>query len=326
MSESTAIRTLDNLCRQMGFARWGICPAQPTLHKDELFAYIRAGMHASMNWLADTVDLRADPQQMMPGVRSLILVSDLYQPRDGGGQAEPHTPGVGKIARYAHGADYHTLLKTRLHRVCDALRDILPGEQFRAFVDTAPVLEREHAARAGLGWIGKNTLLIDPVLGSYLLLGGIMTTADLPVPATQQPIPDHCGSCTRCIDACPTHAITPYRVDARLCISRLTIEHRGEIDPKQHRAIGDWLFGCDICQEVCPHNSAQSDRDASLSCDAYAPRRRGLDLHRVLQWKEEDRHDILRGTAVKRATLDMLKRNAAICLANEQHSGSWQDQ
>src|SRR5262249_20142541 len=139
----------------------------------------------------------------------------------------------------------------------DSLRERFPAEQFRAFVDTAPVMEREHAARAGLGWIGKHTLIIHPRLGSYMLLGGVLTTMDIPAPAAQRRVTDHCGTCTRCIDACPTAAITPYSVDATRCISYLTIEHRGEIDPALHEGIGDWLFGCDVCQEVCPHNGGR---------------------------------------------------------------------
>ncbi|MEM7228609.1 MAG: 4Fe-4S double cluster binding domain-containing protein, partial [Planctomycetota bacterium] len=185
---------------------------------------------------------------------------------------------------------------------------------FRACVDTAPVLEREHAQRAGVGAVGKHTLLIDRGVGSYLLLGEVLTTMEIaPSPASE---PDPCGSCQRCIDACPTDAITPFAVDARRCISYLTIEHRSIIDEQFHAAIGDWLFGCDICQDVCPHNQATDRTTAAPVHDIYAPQRSGFDVLDVLGWTEDDRRLAFIRSALKRAKLGMMKRNALIVGAN----------
>jgi epoxyqueuosine reductase len=272
-----------------------------------------------MEYLARNAELRVDPAKALPGSRSVIMVADVYQSR----AAAPAQPApdaarpVGAIARYARGLDYHKVMKRRLHALCDALRERFLDHRFRAFVDTAPLPERELAARAGLGWIGKNTLLINPRLGSYTLLGGVLTTLALDSPPHEEP--DHCGSCTRCIDACPTRALTPYSLDASRCISYLTIEHRGEIAPEFHAAIGSRVFGCDVCQEVCPHNSP---RDAGEPArDEYAPRRTSLDLLSVLGWTESDRGEALRGSSLKRATLAMLQRNARIALGNSPAPG-----
>ena len=163
---------------------------------------------------------------------------------------QPPPPGQGKIARYALGDDYHDQIKTRLHKLADFIRERAPEAQTRCGVDTAPIMEKELAARAGIGWIGKNTCVINEQIGSWLFLGEVITTLDLPA---DEPATDRCGSCTRCIDACPTAAITaPYQLDARRCISYLTIEHRGDIDSDLKSQISDWLYGCDICQDVCP--------------------------------------------------------------------------
>lgn len=218
------------------------------------------------------------------------------------------------------GVDYHRTVKRRLHAVCDALRAVFPGHRFRSFTDTAPVLERELGARAGLGWIGKNTMLIHPTLGSYMVLGGFATTVDLDPPADQPVTPDHCGSCTRCIDACPTGAITPYHVDARRCISYLTIEHRSEIQERLHAGIGQWVYGCDVCQEVCPHNSPAPDavrRSEGRVSETFHGERATLDLLELLGWDANDRRGAFNSSAMKRATLAMMKRNALIVLGNE---------
>ncbi|HHN79154.1 MAG TPA: tRNA epoxyqueuosine(34) reductase QueG [Phycisphaerales bacterium] len=303
------------LCLGEGFALAGVCDASPSGRRDELRAWLAAGMHGSMAWLAEHADLRTDPARLLDGARSIVMVADLYASRADTGR-EPAEPGRGRIARYARVDDYHKTMKKRLHRVCDALRAEHPSAGFRAFVDTAPVPERELAARAGLGWIGKHTLLIHPRLGSWLLLGGFLTTLELEPAAGAEP--DHCGSCTRCIDACPTGAIAPYRVDARRCISYLTIERREPIDPAFHRAIGDRLFGCDICQEVCPHNSPRPGREHDPPVGGqYQTRSGSFDLLDVLGWDADARAAALRGTAMKRATLEMWKRNASIVLGNQ---------
>jgi epoxyqueuosine reductase len=234
---------------------------------------------------------------------------------------EQTAPGLrpsGAVARYARGEDYHSLIRRRLHTLADALRTDYPDHQFRTFVDTAPVLEREHALRAGLGWIGRHTLLIHPVLGSWLLLGGIATTLRLLPDPEHGRITDHCGTCTRCIDACPTGAIGDYTVDATRCISYLTIEHRGPIDPAYHIAIGDRVFGCDVCQEVCPHNAPHPAGSANPDRvhPAYMERRQAFDLLEVLGWTENDRREAFTTSAMKRVDLESFKRNAAIAAAN----------
>ncbi len=252
------------------------------------------------------------------------MVADLYTSRADNVDA-PLNPNEGRIARYARGKDYHKVMKKRLIALADDLRVMFPENDFRVFVDTAPVLERELAQRAGLGWIGKHTLMIHPKAGSYFLLGGILSTRRFTPRQDQESITDHCGSCTRCIDACPTAAITPYEVDARRCISYLTIEHRTPIAPEFHRAIGNWVYGCDICQEVCPHNSVrtieQLGSDAGTIHQAYTPMRDRFDLLEILDWTEDDRRQAFKGSALKRAKLDMMQRNAQIVLDNQSASG-----
>ena len=226
--------------------------------------------------------------------------------------ASPSNAHRGRIARYALGDDYHELIKSRLHALADWMRDIAPDAQTRACVDTAPVMEKELAARTGVGWIGKNTCLINEEIGSWLLLGEIITTLVLPV---DEPAADRCGTCRRCIDACPTGAITDaYQLDARKCISYLTIEHRGEISPELQRRMGDWLYGCDICQDVCPWN-----KQPPAAIDAALQPRFAtgtLDVQEVLAWDSEKYRQTLRGSAMKRVKLPVLQRNARIVAEN----------
>lgn len=302
-------------CRSLAFALAGVCPATPTSYEAHIRKWLADGKHAEMSYLERNLDLRLDPAKLLPGARSLILLADQYATRNDSPQ--PTIPLSGRIARYAQGDDYHTVIKKRLHTLCDQLRAEYPDHQFRACVDTAPILEREHAARAGLGWIGKHTLLIHPRLGSYLFLSAIVTTLDLAPPRTQTTIPDHCGTCTRCIDACPTNAITPHAVDASRCISYLTIEHRSPIDPALKPAIGDWLFGCDVCQEVCPHNSPRNDTtDVGARNPAYTPRTTSLPVLDVMRWTDDNRAAATRRSALKRAKLEMFHRNAKIVADN----------
>jgi len=299
----------------MGFALAGVCGVEPTHRRDELRAWLAAGKHGEMAYLARNSDLREEPARLLEGARSILVVADRYAPR---GDADEPAPGAarGRIARYARGDDYHVVIKRRLHALCDRARERRPGAEFRAFVDTAPVLERELAARAGIGWVAKHTLVINPALGSYLLLGGVATTLELEAPPEQPAVTDHCGTCTRCIDACPTNAITPYSVDATRCVSYLTIERRSGIEPEFFDGLRDWIFGCDICQEVCPHNSERRAGDQAPIHDAYAPRRDSFDLLEVLGWSEEDRRTAFRSSSMKRAKLAMIRRNALIAAGN----------
>ncbi|MBL8758757.1 MAG: tRNA epoxyqueuosine(34) reductase QueG [Phycisphaerae bacterium] len=324
-------REVIETCLARGFALAGICAAVPVARADAFRAWLAAGMHGEMGWLAETAETRLDPARELPGAKSIIMVADAYA--DGSPDAPPGAGEGprGRVARYARGRDYHWFMKRRLHGLNDALRARHPGHEFRTFVDTAPVHERAHAERAGLGWIGKHTLLLHPRAGSYLLLAGTLTTMDLRDPRDARGdgppmLPDRCGTCTRCIDACPTGAITPYRVDATRCISYLTLEHRGAIDPGLHLAMRDWVVGCDVCQEVCPYNQPRADRTAH---PAYAPADgpaggksgTGFDLLAMAVWTEERKREALRGSAAKRADLDMLRRNAAIALTNSVEAG-----
>ena len=296
---------------ESGFDLVGISSAEPSRWGEYLRKWLDEGQAGEMSYLANRFDERTTPQTYLPGARSIICVAINYHVplKD---IPESEKASAGRIARYALGDDYHDVMKSRLHALADWIRQTIPGAQTRACVDTAPVMEKELAVRSGVGWLGKNTCLINPKIGSWLLLGEVLTTLELP---SDEAATDHCGTCTRCIDACPTGAITaPYQLDARRCISYLTIEHRGDIATELQPKIGNWLYGCDICQDVCPHNSK-----APASGDpAFAPRfpTGSLDVEEVANWTDEEFRLRLRGSAMKRVKLPLLQRNARIVAAN----------
>jgi epoxyqueuosine reductase len=308
-------------CRELDFALAGVAAAGPTRYERELRAWLGEGKHGQMQYLARHTAQRLDPARFVPGARSVICVADRYHD----GAADPSGPSSssphGRIARYAQGDDYHRVMTRRLQRLADELAATLEGETFRVCVDTAPVLERELAQRAGLGAVGKHTLLIEPGAGSWLLLGEIITSANLAPSAPCEA--DPCSGCTRCIDACPTGAITPWSVDAARCISYLTIEHRSEIDPELHEPIGAWIFGCDVCQEVCPHNQPTGRSRGLAVHAAYGPRPRAFALLELLEWDEQARREAFTRSALKRAKLAMMKRNALIAAGNALATGAW---
>jgi epoxyqueuosine reductase len=217
------------------------------------------------------------------------------------------------VSRYALGVDYHEIIKGKLHELADWIRSVAPaGTQTRAAVDTGPVMEKELAQLAGVGWVGKNTCLINERIGSWVLLGEVITTLELPA---DEPAVDRCGTCRRCIDACPTGAITgPYQLDARKCISYLTIEHREEISEELQGQMGEWLYGCDICQDVCPWNK----RAPVATMPELRPRFASgtIDVCEVLGWSAEDYRRELKGSAMKRVKLPVLQRNARIVEKN----------
>ncbi len=338
-SQHATEQAISDLARGLGFTLLGIAPAEPTPYRQYVRKWLEAGRHGQMQYLADRIELRLDPRRFVPGARCVIAVADRYAPvadREpvpahgasipSGGPTTNTAAGstrpaaTGKIARYAWGDDYHQIIKKRLHRLADLMRQRWPQDTYRPCVDTAPTFEREHARGAGLGWIGKHTLLIHPSLGSWLLLGQIVTTLAIEVArGPTVPIEDHCGQCTHCIDACPTQCIDPagYKLDAQRCISYLTIEHRGPIDPDLHRPMGDWIAGCDVCQQVCPFNDPQRAADASLH-PAYAPRppAPAIDLAEALKWDATDRRRAFQRSALKRIKLDQFKRNAIIAAGN----------
>jgi epoxyqueuosine reductase len=306
------------LIEAQGFERWGIAGAEPIERADYVRQWLAAGRAGSMAYLHRHFAQRTDARQLLPGARSVIVGAlNYHQPR-------PHRPAGGgprgRVAMYAWGDDYHRVIKRKLFAVVDGLREQI-DEAFDAkvCVDTAPLLEREYAVRAGVGWIGKNTLVMDAELGSYFFLGAIVTTLDLPY---DQPVSDHCGSCTRCLEACPTQAFPrAYEMDASRCISYLTIEHRAPRLPEELQpAIGDWVFGCDICQEVCPHN-----RDAPVTAEPrFAVRPPGAlpVLNDLLQWTDAEYAEVLRASAIKRAKPAMLRRNAQVAQANAKRARS----
>ncbi|HET8577004.1 MAG TPA: tRNA epoxyqueuosine(34) reductase QueG, partial [Methylomirabilota bacterium] len=217
------------------------------------------------------------------------------------------------VARYAWGRDYHDIIAPRLERLAAYLAEAC-GARSKGYVDTGPVLERDLAARAGLGWIGKNTMLLHPELGSWFFIGILLTTAALD---HDQPLADRCGTCRACLDACPTEAfVGPYVLDARRCISYLTIEHRGEIDPRLHRAMGGWQFGCDICQSVCPWN-----RKASVSREAaFFPMAPYPGAEAVSRMDDGQFRERFAGAALLRPKASGMRRNASIALANRTGS------
>ena len=304
-------------CRTLGFAHAGVCAADASAYGDVVRAWVDDGKHGEMSYIGDRVEQMLDPNSVLDGVRSIICVADRYSgARD---SRDQKSPAHGRIGRYARGRDYHDVIRRRLKKLAEAIeRASDEGHGHRAVVDTAPLMEREHAVRAGLGLIGKHTLLIRPAEGSWLLLGEVLTTLEIAPSEPMQTLDraDPCGSCTRCIDACPTDAIRPFSVDASRCLSYTTIEHRGPIDPSLYESTGDWLFGCDVCQEVCPHNQPTRRTRRLPVHDAYAPRRTGFDLLEVLGWTEEDRRAACTTSALKRAKLPMFKRNALICAGN----------
>ncbi|MBP7937698.1 MAG: tRNA epoxyqueuosine(34) reductase QueG [Phycisphaerae bacterium] len=318
MTPSERSRHVLDLALHAGFDLAAIAPVEPIRRAQYYTEWLEAGRHGEMEYLRRTRDVRVNAARLLDGARAVIVLADNYWPK-----ASPH-PGSrdtgeprGRIARYAWGRDYHRVMRKKLDRLAEAMRATIADPfQIRCCVDTAPIIEREAAAAAGLGWIGKNTLVVHPRLGSFFFLGAVVTTLDL---EPGQPMADHCGTCRRCLDACPTGALTaPYQMDARRCISYLTIEHRSDIPGDLAARMGDWVYGCDICQEVCPHNrSIPATREPAYEVqdpDALPP---WPILAEVAGWSEAQRQLRLAGSAMKRASLAMWHRNAALAARNQ---------
>ncbi len=305
-----------DLARKLGFDRVGIAhpgPSPIAMHYRQWLAHGYAG---SMRYLHRNAEIRENPARLLAGARSAICVALNYHRLD---TPTSGTAAAGRVAQYVRGADYHHVLRTMLAELVDQLRRRLdePFEQ-RVFVDTGPVLERELAAAAGLGWIGKNTMLLHERLGSYLFLGEVITTLELEPDA---PASDHCGNCTRCLDACPTRAlVAPYQLDASRCIAYLTIEHRAEVPGQFHEQIGDWVYGCDVCQQVCPFNKrAPQATHAEITTDLVPAR---LPLIDLLNLRSGGYRRLTKGTAAGRVSRNMWRRNAAIALGNAKNLGT----
>jgi epoxyqueuosine reductase len=277
---------------------------------DRLAAWLAGRRHAAMAWMERRPERRADPRLLLPGCRTVVALTMSYW---AGEEASRTPPGHARVALYAHGRDYHKVLGKRARRLAGWIES-RTGAAARSFVDTGPVLERAWAERAGLGWIGKNANLLTRSAGSWLLLAEVLTAAE----AAPDPGPhaDHCGTCTACIDACPTDAIVADgTVDSRRCISYWTIEHRGPVPEARRAGNGNWIFGCDVCQDVCPWNV----RFARPRDDDPFERRgdlRGLDPETVLASDETEFRARYSGTALMRAKWEGMRRNACIVLGN----------
>ncbi len=296
--------------KQLGFSLVGIAPAGRPDTLDFLHQWLSKGHAGEMGYMERRKDAYEHPSGVLPDVRSLILVGLNYFHHE----AQATAPGVGRIAKYAAGsADYHDLIRKKLKQLSAVLHESSPECRSRVIVDTAPLLERDFARIAGLGWFGKNTMLINKWKGSYFFLGGILT--DVELPPDQPHLTDHCGTCTRCLDACPTDAFeAPYVLDARKCISYLTIELRGQPIPESLRSgMKDWLFGCDVCQDVCPWNrKATNTEEPALLPDLSSAR----DAASFLIITEEEFRARYKRTPFSRPNREGLARNAAIVLGN----------
>ncbi len=298
-------KEVKNLALDCGFELAGVAAAVPTGDSTYYLDWAARGLAGNMRYLTDRrAQIRTDPRLLLPSAQSIICVGKLYN------TPQPFSNMVadterGWISRYAWGDDYHDVLRAGLERLAQRLGE----HEYKICVDTAPLLERSYARAAGLGWIGKNTCLINEPLGSWFFLGELLTSLELEPDVAA---PDRCGTCTRCIDACPTDALAPGELDARRCISYFTIELRGAIDEAARPDIGAHVFGCDICQEVCPWNG----RAPVTSEPAFAPREVAPPLERLAGLSEGEFREAFRGSAVKRAKYSGFLRNVAIAMGN----------
>lgn len=311
MDTTTLTQKIKERAHELGFPLAGVTTPDPPLQRGFLQNWLQAGYQASMDWIGTDYSLerRADPRVILPECRSILVLGSPYSAPRG-------NVGGGNIAAYALNQDYHDVLGKRLQALVEAIEDWV-GEPVpnRWYTDTGPVLEKELAMRAGLGWIGKNTILINKEYGSYFFLAEILLGIELIIdpPITE----NYCGDCTRCLVTCPTGALRePYTLDANRCISYLTIEHRGEIPEGLRSRIGDWIFGCDICQLICPWN--KPGQEASNILEEFRPREEILevDLIEELGLCQEEFSTRFKGSPVKRAKRRGYLRNVAIALGN----------
>ena len=300
----------------LGFCLCGVTTPEPPAHLEEYHKWLADGLHAGMEYMGNerARQSRANPKDIFPECKSILVVATNYY------QGEFLSPGAattyGKVARYAWGKDYHTVMKHRLQQLMVFVESVAGKPvKHRLYVDTGPLLERELAQRAGLGWIGKNTMLINHDVGSWTLLAEAML--DIWLPPDDPYIDDRCGSCTFCIDECPTDAIMsePRRIDSNKCISYLTIEHRGAIPVHKRVDLDDWVFGCDICQDVCPWNNrfAKVEHDVDFAPSGPLPH---LSPHNLLSMDQAEFSKKFSGSPVKRTKRSGLLRNASVVLGN----------
>lgn len=290
---------------ELGFSQVAIADIDLAEHEANLKQWLAQSYHGTMNYMQQHGTKRTRPQELIPGTNSIIMVSIDYLP------AAPHKSN-NIISRYATGRDYHRLIRNKLKKLALRIKEEIGDFNYRPFADSAPVSEKALAANSGLGWIGKHTILLNRKHGSWMFLGAMYTDLSLP---TDKPIKNNCGSCSACIDVCPTKAIiAPYKLDARRCISYLTIEYKGVIPIEFRKAIGNHIFGCDDCQLVCPWN-----RFAKITAEPDFKVRHGLDtcnLIDLFNWSEEEFLKYTQGSAMRRVGYECWLRNIAIALGN----------
>jgi epoxyqueuosine reductase len=323
LSEQTA--ALKRAAQDAGFRLVGVCPAIEARSFDRLEAWLAEGRAGQMDYLAKRFAAYRHPENVLPGARSLLMLGLPYRPdlaaaqRDSDDRVREARAGEGRVSSYAwSGVDYHDLIHDRLQQLTQAAEQILPGVRTRGLVDTAPLLERDFAQLAGLGWIGKNTMLIDRQYGSWFFLAALLLDCELAYDAPH--VTNHCGTCTACLDACPTRAFPePYKLDASRCISYLTIELRGDVPEPLRPAIGDWLFGCDVCQDVCPWNRKAMAGDTAFT---PSPHFNPIALTQLFELDDDSFRARFRGTSLWRTRRRGLLRNAAIVLGNQADPAS----
>jgi len=294
--------------RRIGFARCGFARIEPSPHAGFVQRWLAEGNAADMAYIERGLAKRLDPRLILREARSVITVAYRYVP--------PPLPPIdwqaqlrGRIAAYAFGADYHGIVKAKLEELAAFVTTLRADAKALAYVDTGAILEREWAAAGGVGWFGKNTNILHTDEGSYFFLGELLTNLEF---EPDPPIADHCGTCTRCLDLCPTQALSSdYKLDARLCISYWTIEHRGAIPIAMRAKLGNWIFGCDVCQEVCPWNEKLVRRDGTHDTESLLPY-----LPDLLQLSDAEFGRRFRSSAIRRTTREGLLRNVAVALGN----------
>lgn len=301
-------RELIAFARELGFDSCRVAACAPPPHTTEFRSWLSEGAAGEMHYMERGEEKRCDPQKVLPGARSIIVVALNYF--QGHPTRPSQTAATGKIARYAWGDDYHNVIAARLEKIDNFLGEF-DGRQ-KWYVDTGPILERDHASEAGIGWHGKSTMLIDLHLGTWFFLGEILTTLDLP---SDDPQPDRCGRCERCITACPTGAITaPHRLDARRCISYLTIELKGSIPLEFRPLIGNRIFGCDDCLDACPWNRfAEASRECAFSARHATT---GTCLRDYLKLNDSEFAVLFRNSPIKRVKRRGFLRNVCVALGN----------
>jgi epoxyqueuosine reductase len=301
-------KQLADFAHELGFDSCRVAACVRPIHAKEFQSWLRGGAHGEMHYMARGEEKRNDPERILPGAKSIVVLALNYF--QGHATAKPFEVATGRVARYAWGDDYHDVIAAKLSRIDKFLREF--GGSQKCYVDTGPVLERDHAAQAGIGWHGKSTMLIDQKLGTWFFLAEVLTTLELP---PDEAVPDRCGTCERCINACPTGAITaPHKLDARRCISYLTIELKSSIPLELRPLMGDRIFGCDDCLDACPWNRFAKASQES----AFAARKStvGFALRDYLQLGDADFRDLFRDSPIKRIKRRGFLRNVCVALGN----------